>query len=66
MVLKDFPPEDFVFRRGQNSNSQNSKILHLVIFYRKSIETLVKAIFPCFEKLNIVHAGKQNSPTENL
>ena len=66
MVLKDFPPEDFVFRRGQNSNSQNSKILHLIIFYRKSIETLVKAIFPCFENLDYVLAEKANPASQNL
>ena len=55
MILKDFPPEDFVFRRGQNSKAQNCKILHFVIFYRKSIETLDNVIFAIFANLNSVH-----------
>ena len=66
MVLKDFPPEDFVFRRGQNSNAQNSKILNFVISYRKSIETLVNATFPYFENLECVLAEKANPGSKNL
>ena len=66
MVLKDFPPEDFVFQHGQNSNSQNTKIQLSNIFYRKSIETLVWVIFSSFGNLNSVHAQKKSSGGKSL
>ena len=65
MILKDFLP-GFVFRRGQDSDSQNSKILPLLrflfIFYRK----WPNAIFPSFENLNSVHVWKKSSTPKSL